>query len=172
MYICSSTFKIPCQLRNIKPKFLHCLIGPTKRPLHTWPDLFSLFSQGHHLGAVTIRCCPCMTELVNNTSYSHYFTTNISILFILVCVVSCCCQILYIFTVFLTVALGIVTFHYRDSAEIGGKTGKEFYQVSISLLTSVWTQSIMFPFLVWFQLFTLIHERISKNWSPTLFPPY
>lgn len=78
-----------------------------------------------------------MTELVNNTSYIHYFTTDINILFILVCVVYCCCQILYIFTVFLTVALGIVIFHYRDSAEIGDKTGKEFYQVSISLLTSV-----------------------------------
>lgn len=55
-----------------------------------------------------------MTELVNNTSYIHYFNTNISLLFFLVCVVSYCCQILYIFTVFLTVALGIIIFHYID----------------------------------------------------------
>lgn len=69
-----------------------------------------------------------MTELVNNTSYIHYFNTNISILFILVCVVSCCCQILYIFTVFLTVAVGIVIFHYTDMLRLEIKLIQSFIQ--------------------------------------------
>lgn len=57
MYICSSTFKIPCQLRNIKTKFLHCLIGPTKEATpHLALPVFPTFPKDIIAANVSFGC--------------------------------------------------------------------------------------------------------------------
>lgn len=120
-YICSHQrlpFKIPCQLRNKKNLKVSALLARASKPHLPWfLLLFPRTSQMQpfHLNVVTIWCCLYISELANNSSSIHFFNINISTLFISVCIISYCCQILNILTVFLILLLGTFISHYKET---------------------------------------------------------
>lgn len=81
---------------------------------------------------VTIRCCLYITELVNNSSSIHFFNTNIKH--------TLCFSLCHFFLLLNTEysnctsesAIRSLYIPLQRDTETGDKTGKEFYQISLS----------------------------------------
>lgn len=117
-YICSHQRPDSWDIKTLK---VSLLLDTSYRGHHAYPCLlFTTFPKDItaatiYLNVVTIWCCLYITELANNSSAIHFLNTNISTLFVSVCAISCCCQIVNILIVFLNLPLGTFISHYKET---------------------------------------------------------